>query len=521
MPETYAVLRGKYQRALVSIRELEQEKENQEKHISTIEKEHKRLEKAVEQLCLTILKKEPDIRSDEDDLKREEKPWFQMPLIEQVARSQENLEKYLVTWTGIIQSLKDRDTQREQEFELYKEETKKNFKEKIESYAGQIRERDEIIQKLQSSSTLKKDEIQKIVDDAQKPLVDLDMTYPDNIGFEPEEKDEIGTDVAQAAEIFHESGEIFVEPKKGPEIRASVEMEHKLKEQIGSIAEDSGTKLEELVQQLNNVQKIVIRTFGETGYSEAEPIYQYIEENYPDSVARSKTKLRYELLKLLKGEDGAPVLIEGVKCPVPGITNIQFYRLNQDGISAYRYMFNREPQEPEMDAIKRNHTTLEHGYGIRQTARLLNDSAFLKKANTEAVYMTRTKEYTVKTGENSSYIPDIVIPLNGKKPIYIEYETGKCHEFDFFEKCNKIASFSGYINIVVPNNNALKIVLERVEKWKEKVYDGTFSLKRPVRVQLNTYETLKTNCTENRIIWQNSKTITPSQKGKEAAGHDV
>ena len=80
----------------------------------------------------------------------------------------------------------------------------------------------------------------------------------------------------------------------------------------------------------------------------------------------------------------------------------------------------------------------------------------------DVVYMTRAKEYTVKTGENSSYIPDIVIVYKGKNGQeyreYYEYETAKCQGKDFFAKCNKMASFTRFINIIVPGKPEKEII---------------------------------------------------------------
>lgn len=58
MAESYSVLYGKYQRALVSIRELEQERDFYDQQLDELKQSYTMIEKNTKTLCETILKKE-------------------------------------------------------------------------------------------------------------------------------------------------------------------------------------------------------------------------------------------------------------------------------------------------------------------------------------------------------------------------------------------------------------------------------------------------------------------------------
>ena len=152
---------------------------------------------------------------------------------------------------------------------------------------------------------------------------------------------------------------------------------------------------------------------------------------------------------------------------------------------------------------------------------LIKEMPYIKNLKAEVVYLTRDKEHTVKTGPNTAYIPDIVILINkdGKQQKrYIEYETGKCSDTDFYAKCNKIASFSKFINIVVPKNEAKEEVIRRIEKWRNEITkDGAeFPRKDQIKIRISTYlelrDSLKNGEADSKFPWLWEKTISPPKR---------
>ena len=72
MADSYQVLKGKYEMALSSIRELEQERDIANHKISKMQEERAKQDKSTKYLCETILKKEKE--------KKGEVPWFKLDL---------------------------------------------------------------------------------------------------------------------------------------------------------------------------------------------------------------------------------------------------------------------------------------------------------------------------------------------------------------------------------------------------------------------------------------------------------
>lgn len=178
-----------------------------------------------------------------------------------------------------------------------------------------------------------------------------------------------------------------------------------------------------------------------------------------------------------------------------GSGNFNVYSLTNFGKTLYRFLFGKEPHEAEMDVVIRHHGTLEHGYGILKTAEMISEMAFVRNSGAKVISLTRRKDYAIKTKDNSSYIPDIILIQKMKdeeQRRYLEYETGKCTKSDFFAKCNKIASFSRYLNFIVPNQEVKNYLLGEIEEWKEQILaPGAFPGKGTIHIRVATYDELK------------------------------
>ena len=72
--------------------------------------------------------------------------------------------------------------------------------------------------------------------------------------------------------------------------------------------------------------------------------------------------------------------------------------------------------------------------------------------------------------------------------------------------------FLGYINIIVPNETAKNRTIEKIEKWKAKIQDGTFTIKNAVYIKLTTYNELKQNKNEKAIKWTEERAVYPPKR---------
>lgn len=521
MADNYSVLLGKYQRALVSIRELEQERDTFKKKAELLESEHTQTDKSVKYLCETILKK--------DQERPDEKTWGKMELGEKIARAQASIEGYFPRLEGQIQLLFKHNEERTKKINELTEEVEQVRKEEgqkrdealrvKDDVIGQLKDKlDELTKKLRTGRMEEEDvqkaeeEISKIASPSRMEKPNIDMPLNGTVEVASEEDDGLGEVIAEGVAAVYMEGEPAVPVARGPKTALDKKTQGEAKRAVQDAAKEKGSRLGALAGTMTDTQKLVIRAFGETGYSEAAQIVKYLTGKYPD--IPSESRVTSALYDIVGHTETQGQFLAKVDCHTPASPNLSLYKLSPIGREMYRYLFSKDPVTAEMDEIVKAHASLEHGYGIKNVAALLEDSGFAKKTGAKISYMTRRKEFAVKIGQRGSYIPDIVVAYqkDGKEiKTYIEYETGSCADDDFMEKCNKIASFSGLINIVVPNIDAKKATIGKIGKWRERVMDGTYKISRPVRFQMSTYKELKAGIAGEKIPWQWEKKVSVPQ----------
>ncbi len=270
------------------------------------------------------------------------------------------------------------------------------------------------------------------------------------------------------------------------------------------------------MERLSDLQKLFVSSMGESGYCEQKQILLFAREQYGCEEKESRLRTAFaELVRACTGEEG---IVLCTALSVPGCSRLRFYKLGELGKAVFRCLFVKEPVEAEMDVLVRNHSTLEHGYGIRQTAQLFSAMPYFTGRNARIEYLTRTKKIFLKTGEHTSYIPDIAVyyEKEGRDPIvaYYEYETGACTEQEFLAKCNKMDFLHRNLLIVVPNAEAKRVTIEKFKAWRAKVRDGTFPLDHKVELHLSTYEEIRRRKKERvKFPWEYNASVSPS-KGK-------
>lgn len=499
MADSYQVLKGKYAMALSSIRELEQERDTARQQIQKLQEERTQLDKSTKYLCETILKKERE--------KKGETPWFKLPLPEMIAEAQISLENYFPSMQKLYERLIRSNGERTEtiaQLNMKLDKIQESHKKELETQAAY---KDKIIETLKEklkTGRLDDDEISKVVSTVKKTdkieKIDFDSIDSSSIAFSEDDSDDLYEAVQESASAFHENKEFQGRIKKSPPVRNSSKTKEETKKAVEKASQKQTSEAAAASKKLKDAQKLTIRILGETGASCMPDITAYADKNFPDDPVESRITTGMQFL--IKKERWKPgewpgELVEVIKCPVPGSSNFCLYRLSDLGKDVYRYLFSKEPAEPEMDAITRNHGTLEHGYGIKKTAELIMNCKFVKNLQADIVYMTRAKDYMIKTGEKSSYIPDIVLVYKGKNGTeykeYYEYETTNCKPTDFYAKCSKIASFSRTINILVSGKEEKETILKELEEWKKICLEKEFPFKweRPVEGRVLTYNELK------------------------------
>ena len=522
MTDSFQVLRGKYQMAIVSIRELEQERDEISQQAESLRKSNDRLNKNVKYLCETILKKDREQKG--------EQAWFRLPIDEMVAAAQKSVENYFPSMEKTYHRLlkvnyerTDKIAELENEIDNLKEAHKRELKEQADY-------KDTIINKLKEklrTGKLEDDEIENITSSVKETKESIDMDGMDdsgNVAIFPENEDGIGDAVGDAVSAMHEAGAVAVAVTPYAGVYPPAETKQAVKREAEKVQARQANKARENARKLTDTQKLTIRCLGETGYSVLPVLIADAQKKFPDIPVKSRLTNGLRGISEGGNEKFPEPLVERYDCPVPGAPNFAIYQLTQAGRDVYAYLFQKEAVESEMSQIKKNHTSYEHGYGIKRIAEMIQSSIYVKKMNAEVIYMTRTKDYMIKTGIRTSYIPDIILVYknnNGRETReYYEYETCKCNETDLFSKCNKIAAVSRFINIIVSGTKEKEIMLKRFEDWKESLMqqkEWPFSYDKPIECRVITYKELlvQSNVGHTRNIeWTRIPISRPKKSGK-------
>lgn len=510
-----SVLLGKYERSLLIIRELEQERDKYRKDYETLESENKKLNKSMKNLCETILKKK-NVKKDDNEV-----AWFRMGLPQMIDAAQTYIDSY-------FQSIKDNmnrmlEINSEMEVENQKlrnqmEEEEKEFAKKLDET---IKVKDDVIQELRkrlATGRVDEETLDKIIEPAKLQKENINMPLNDSVSIQIEDSDGVEEDVVEATEVLYGEKEIAITVPKGIKVKASEKMKNTLKSKIQDIQEDRTNVIESYAKELSERQRYIIRVIGETGFSEMSEILNEIRTREPTMTESSIKASLHDISQ--KSAEIPESLIEICKFSTAGAPRFSVYKLNETGKDIFRYLFSKDPVPSEAEIIVKDHTSLEHGYGIKKTALLIKELKFVKAADAEVHYLTRASEFRIKTGDKTSYIPDIVIVFNnnGKtSKLYIEYETGKCHDLDLIAKCNKMSIFSKSINIIVPNNEAKANLIKKVEKWKDSLPKDGFTnpVKKRVTVRINTFYEIRDGDCSKKIDWTWTKEVTVLSEKKE------
>ena len=246
-----------------------------------------------------------------------------------------------------------------------------------------------------------------------------------------------------------ESGRIYENEKRQKERK-----EAKESDRDGSILQVS--------ESLGEVQKMVLATIGTEGFSK----YPQIEGKVMEVCGCSKNTCRRAVSWLADRKLLKEVRLIGS----PNIRKVVLCQMTESGRLAYEKICGRKPVESEMDALIREHGTCMHGYGIMETAIMLQNCGYIRKRKGHVVYMNGRKRIPVGedgNGHSLYFVPDITISFPDGSVQYIEYETNNTSDEDFKRKCRKFSRAAERLYFVVPTRPDLEIILKRIEDWLE------------------------------------------------------
>lgn len=194
-----------------------------------------------------------------------------------------------------------------------------------------------------------------------------------------------------------------------------------------------------------------IGTEGCTRYSEIEA--EVLKKNGEDF---RKSKIRIATTDLVKMK---LINVENVKLPLSPRTFLHW--LSDIGKRIYKAKYGKQPVTSLVEKVIAEHDNVEHGFGILDIEKVLNDKGIYKSISS----WNRANPIPIENGR--SYIPDLICKRE-KYTEYIEYERGFHTQSDFNAKCNKMSQVTRFLNFVVPNKDVLKHVSKQIDAWVEK-----------------------------------------------------
>ena len=212
--------------------------------------------------------------------------------------------------------------------------------------------------------------------------------------------------------------------------------------------------INEVYNKIDVYQMKMLQIIGENGFSETNDIVDACikqQELGSHTVIRDNLKLMVEN-KLLE--------MESISTPIR--RKLTLYSMTPIGIEIYRKEYGRKPMKDEKTRIKEMHATLQHGYCIKDTAKILGDLGYSN------ISMDCTQN-AIEVANNRRYVPDIVANFDAKTKTYWEVELGHHKDGDFYEKLEKAAKVTSTVYIVVNDMQAWEKVKKQVIGFKLKL----------------------------------------------------
>ena len=218
-----------------------------------------------------------------------------------------------------------------------------------------------------------------------------------------------------------------------------------------------------------------------------------------DNLKAVESKLRTAVRAL----DGMGVLgKEQLKLPLR--PNMYVYRLSDIGGRLYERRFGNGAVLSELEKIIAEHDNAEHGYGIIDVAKILEESGRYSSVSA----FNRAKKIEVRPGV--FYEPDIIATIIPKGTAYFEYERGMYTQDNFNGKCNKMAKVTRWLNFIVPNSETLENrLIPQIRQWIES-RGGAEKLK-GLRVRVTPARTIKGANLQQDGSWQAVFDMTSSE----------
>lgn len=252
--------------------------------------------------------------------------------------------------------------------------------------------------------------------------------------------------------------------------------------------------LQKHIEKINgdNHLKVILETIGETGLSRVAELKE------TDSFKRTFVTANGDfnqgtLSKKLKELDDLDVIdVEQINTGRKGgYENI--YSLSDSGKQLYKLIFSANAVESEKESIRRQHTSLEHGYFIKTVAKELENKGYEVFDSPEDCI--RRPLMALEEGDEKLRVEADLIINKADTEYIIECEMGTTSDSDMTKKLDKLILVTNVISFIMNNQDSLNKTSAKVDKWITK--KGRDNLK-GYTFRFTTLDTLK-----KKEVWQN------------------
>ena len=421
--------------------QLEEQYKNKEAHMNEIVKKLRHVEDCARDLCQDILSK------DRDEMRLGGVyTWRQVETEELIRKASASYKKYCISRYEALLQIKSVATEKISQLDDASEENDR-LREKISS----------LQRKLSSGSVKSPEELRTAVTaEVQQTLNGLEEKFSRSgvrVIVEDQDAGSVAPIMEKAARMA-ENAKVQADLGKASKAAMPKAVQEVVEKAAAEEREKPDAQIQEITDRLNENEQRIVRLLGSKGVSvRSEMISLFVAKNM---MTRSAAVNAFSNLEKMN-------IIAAAQLKVPTMVNALVVKLTAMGMKVYTAISGKQPVEAECDRIKREHTDLEHGYGIREVYLRLRDTHMFDDLS----MFQRGKQQKLANGER--YAPDILGVIHkedGKKETYyFEYEIGTHTPGDFDAKLNKMAILMNDFYIIVPAKLRMKSVQEKVYKW--------------------------------------------------------
>lgn len=354
-------------------------------------------------------------------------------------------------------------------------------KEEITKIVSNNKDKDEQkVEKIETEENKSDKKTSNQEDIIDNPLIDIkaeNKLITDNIEKSPKKED---TPSVKVIEIKDE--DLVSDNKKN--LKNNMRKRNNRSDNINNKQENKEVKahiidLNKTIDNLAEIHWDILNSIGKEGLSEKADISKFLSQKYTEIEKNSlDQKIESALNEMVR------LLIINREKVSTGRRTFFVYSLSDTGkrICKESDKFDGEPILCEKELLVKEHSSIMHGYGIKDCASVLEELGFK-----DICYDSRQNKIELSNGD--IYIPDIVArnPKTGEKE-YFEYELVHHKQTDFNRKCNKMYSLTNSLHFIVPDVKLREKIMTQVDTWR---YDMGNKLNENVVVYVTTTRNLQ------------------------------